>query len=169
MTHPHPNPLPKGEGIRLRSPELALPLGDCEAWGEGSRALELYRALHKAIAAGLVQACHDCSEGGLAVAAAEMALAGGHGIELRLADVPRVGELDDTAIAFCESLGRFLVEVRPADAAALLECLDGFAAAPVGRVHADDRILFVGLDGRLVIETSIDAAEIAWRGHLHQA
>ena len=166
--YPHPHPLPKGEGVGVRF-WPPLPLGDCEAWGEGSRALTLYRALHCAISAGLVQACHDCSEGGLAVAAAEMALAGGLGMELRLADVPQVGELDDTAIAFCESLGRFLVEVRPADAAALLECLDGFAAAPVGRVRADDRILFVGLDGRLVIETSIDAAEIAWRGHLHQA
>ncbi|KKL20790.1 hypothetical protein LCGC14_2451940, partial [marine sediment metagenome] len=34
-----------------------------------------FAALHKAIAAGLVRACHDLSEGGLAVAAAEMAFA----------------------------------------------------------------------------------------------
>ena len=93
-----------------------------------------------------------------------MALAGGRGIELRLADVPQVGELNDTAIAFCESLGRFLVEVTPDDAAALLESLHGFAAAPVGRVRDDDRILFYGLDGQPVIETSVSAVEAAWRG-----
>ena len=29
-----------------------------------------------------MQACHDLSEGGLAVAAAEMAIAGGHGLEI---------------------------------------------------------------------------------------
>ena len=47
------------------------------------------RALHRAIRAGLVRACHDCSEGGLAVAAAEMALAGRLGLDLRLAGLPR--------------------------------------------------------------------------------
>ncbi len=77
-------------------------------------ALDTYRALHQAISSGLVQACHDCSEGGLAVAAAEMALAGGLGLELRLASLPRSDEAgDDAALAFCESLGRLLVEVRP--------------------------------------------------------
>ena len=56
--------------------------------------LALYRRLHQAIANGLVLSCHDCSEGGLAVAAAEMALAGGLGLDLRLADVPRSAEVD---------------------------------------------------------------------------
>ena len=39
---------------------------------------------------GLVRACHDLSEGGLAVAAAEMAFAGGLGVEMDLAAVPVV-------------------------------------------------------------------------------
>ncbi|MCB9141434.1 MAG: phosphoribosylformylglycinamidine synthase subunit PurL [Anaerolineales bacterium] len=160
--YPHPNSLPKGEGVAGMPP---LPLG--EGWGEGAPsvdALALYRALHRASGAGLVRACHDCSEGGLAVAAAEMALAGGLGVELRLADVPQVDGLNDTAVAFCESLGRFLVEVKPGDAAALRESLNGFAAAPVGRVRNDDRILFHGLDGQPVIDTRASAVETAWRG-----
>ena len=37
------------------------------------------RALHKAIQAGLVQSCHDVSEGGIAIALAEMCIAGGLG------------------------------------------------------------------------------------------
>ena len=44
----------------------------------------VYRALHRAIAAGWVRACHDLSEGGLAVAAAEMCIGGRLGLELRL-------------------------------------------------------------------------------------
>jgi phosphoribosylformylglycinamidine (FGAM) synthase-like enzyme len=40
------------------------------------RALTLMKALGAAIRQGLVRACHDLSEGGLAVAAAEMSLAG---------------------------------------------------------------------------------------------
>ncbi len=46
-------------------------------------------AITKAIDAGLINACHDLSEGGLAVAAAEMALAGGFGAELDLRKIPR--------------------------------------------------------------------------------
>src|SRR5262249_53357141 len=42
----------------------------------------IFRALHGAMARGLVRACHDLSEGGLAVAAAEMAFAGGIGADL---------------------------------------------------------------------------------------
>ena len=40
-------------------------------------ARETFAAMHRAIRAGLVRACHDLSEGGLAVAVAEMAFAGG--------------------------------------------------------------------------------------------
>ncbi len=46
-------------------------------------AMKLYRALHKAIKAGLVASCHDCSDGGLGVALAETAFAGGLGLEHR--------------------------------------------------------------------------------------
>ena len=71
--------------------------------------LNNYRALHKAINTGLVRSCHDLSEGGLAVAAAEMAFAGGIGValdnELTIEDL------------FSESNGRLLVEVEPDKAA----------------------------------------------------
>ena len=42
-------------------------------------AARTFAAVHQAIAAGTVRACHDLSEGGLAVALAEMAFAGGLG------------------------------------------------------------------------------------------
>ncbi|MGH2618164.1 MAG: phosphoribosylformylglycinamidine synthase subunit PurL, partial [Thermomicrobiales bacterium] len=60
----------------------------------------IYRAIRK----GLVQSCHDLSEGGLAVAAAEMAIAGGLGMELDLRDmaVSDAG-LGDAARLFAES------------------------------------------------------------------
>ena len=47
-------------------------------------AMESYRKLHAAIDRGLVVSCHDLSEGGLAVAIAEMAFAGELGAELDL-------------------------------------------------------------------------------------
>ena len=52
-----------------------------------------------------------------------MALAGGLGLDLRLADVPRTAEVEDeTAIAFCELLGRLLVEVAPENADRVRGC-----------------------------------------------
>ena len=51
--------------------------------------------MYEAIDAGLVRACHDLSEGGLAVAAAEMAFAGGFGARILLGQVPHVVEPPD--------------------------------------------------------------------------
>lgn len=67
-----------------------------------------YRAVHRAIHAGHVVACHDPSEGGLAVALAEMCIGGGLGA--RLSDL---GHPDLATAMFAESAGRFVVEVPP--------------------------------------------------------
>jgi phosphoribosylformylglycinamidine synthase len=72
-----------------------------------------YRALHRAIGSGLVVACHDIAEGGLAVAIAEMCIAGRLG-----ADVPDLGHDDPTVGLFAESNGRFVCEVSPEHIAA---------------------------------------------------
>jgi len=48
----------------------------------------LMNALSTAIEKGLVRACHDCSEGGIGVAAAEMAFAAGLGMTISLKQVP---------------------------------------------------------------------------------
>lgn len=71
---------------------------------------ERYRRLHSAIHAGLVRSCHDVSEGGLAVALAEMCIAGRCGI-----DVGTLPDGDLPTALFSESIGRLVVEVRPND------------------------------------------------------
>ena len=101
------------------------------------------------------------------MAAAEMALAGGLGLDLRLADVPRSAEAEDeTMIAFCESLGRLLVEVAPENTAAFEAILAGLPVAAIGEVRDDDRIQIIGLTGLPVVETTVAAVTHAWRGHL---
>ena len=71
-------------------------------------------ALSLAIDQRLVRSCHDCSEGGLGVATAEMAFAGGLGMHLSLKNVSRDGDVttDDVSL-FSESNSRFVVEVAP--------------------------------------------------------
>ncbi|NOZ05198.1 MAG: phosphoribosylformylglycinamidine synthase, partial [Chloroflexi bacterium] len=107
--------------------------------------LRIVRALHRAMREGLVRACHDLSEGGLGVAAAEMARAGRLGLRLDLARVPRDDDVTraDT-ILFSESNGRFLAEVRPADAAAFETALGGCVCAEVGEVTGDGAVSFDG-------------------------
>jgi phosphoribosylformylglycinamidine synthase II len=107
-----------------------------------------YRALHQAILAGLVRACHDLSEGGLAVALAEMCIGGRLGA--RVTDLPHP-ELA-TAL-FAESTGRLLVEVAPADLARFVSLVGG---QQIGVVSDDDVLTIPGLDP-LPVESLADA------------
>jgi len=68
--------------------------------------------IRRAIDSGCIKSCHDLSEGGLAVAAAEMSFGGGFGIELHLKNVPIAGKIRrNDFVLFSESNSRFLVEV----------------------------------------------------------
>ncbi|MGD2201156.1 MAG: phosphoribosylformylglycinamidine synthase subunit PurL [Candidatus Bathyarchaeota archaeon] len=70
-----------------------------------------YRRLNEAMDRDLIRACHDLSEGGLGVSAAEMAFTGGLGLELDISKVPVSEEIRDDLLLFSESNGRLLVEV----------------------------------------------------------
>jgi phosphoribosylformylglycinamidine synthase len=125
----------------------------------------LFAALHGAIAAGLVRACHDLSEGGLGVAAAEMAFAGMRGLRLDLRRVPRPDGLDDDAVLlFSESPSRFLAEVRPADAPAFEARLAGLPFARVGEVHDGAELAIAGAAGGELARAPLAELKAAWQG-----
>jgi len=125
------------------------------------------RALHRAICAGLVRACHDCSEGGLGVALAEMALAGGLGAAVSLADVPTGGEVRaDDWVLFSESNGRYLVEVAPEHAAAFEALVEGVPRARIGATRPDGGVFVTG-HGEVSFTLTVDELRTAWRGHLN--
>ena len=132
-----------------------------------AEAPRLLRALHGAIAAGLVRACHDLSEGGLAVAAAEMSFAGELGLELDLAAVALEDEAaadPDAARLYSESCTRFLVEVAEEDAAAFEERLAGLPAARVGSVRAEPRLLVRGVAGATLLDLGTEELRAAFQG-----
>jgi phosphoribosylformylglycinamidine synthase len=83
------------------------------------RAPERYRRLHGALLTGRIRACHDVSEGGLAVAVAEMAIGGRLGV--RADTLPHA---DPVVALFAESTGRFVCELAPGDVEWLAEQLD---------------------------------------------
>lgn len=100
------------------------------------KAKALYGKLHQAIRSGLVRACHDLSEGGLAVAAAEMCIAGRMGMQLRLDRVPVTDGVELTADVklFSESPARLLVEVATGNQAEFEKRMAGSACDCIGFV-----------------------------------
>jgi phosphoribosylformylglycinamidine synthase II len=126
---------------------------------------KIMAALHTAIAAGLVRACHDLSEGGLGVAAAEMAFAGARGLRLDLRAAPRPAGLDDDAtLLFAESPSRFLVEVRPADTQAFEAALAGLPCARIGAVTDGAELTVVGAAGADALRAEVAELKAAWQG-----
>ena len=124
---------------------------------------KLLAAMHQAIQAGLVRSCHDLSEGGLAVAAAEMAFAGDIGLKITLSKVQRTDDVvRDEQILFSESTTRFLVEVHPLNAAKFERLLKGLPRTQLGRVMPEKRFVCVGLGGENVIDESLEDLRQAW-------
>jgi phosphoribosylformylglycinamidine synthase len=121
----------------------------------------VFRKLHEAITRGLVRSCHDPSEGGLAVAVAEMAFAGGVGADLTL-----VGgaALPDEVLLFSESTTRFVVEVQPDRAEEFQACLG--AEVPLGKLGQtvqEPRLRIAGASGEWVIWAPLDQLKEAWQ------
>jgi len=120
-------------------------------------------ALSSATAAGLVRACHDCSEGGLAVAAAEMAFAGGLGMELSVADVPVAESLRPDETLFSESASRFIVEVASENRDAFEALLSDVPFARVGEVSAEPRFVVYDSTGKRVLDEPTTELKEAWQ------
>ena len=112
-------------------------------------AKRIFSAVHAAINSGVVRACHDLSEGGLAVSLAEMAFAGHLGVHVDVGTVLQKSELKMADILFSESNSRFLIEVA-ADAGAEFEQILGEDCLAIGRVTESDKVLVTNGDGVLV-------------------
>jgi len=128
--------------------------------------LRVMRALQQAIAGGAVRACHDLSEGGLAVAAAEMAFSGGLGVQINLSALPVPMHQFSPAIAailFAEYAGRFLVEVAPENYDAFLRIVKDCPFGEVGRATDTGRITIQNGAARPVVDIGIADAKAAWQ------
>ncbi len=123
----------------------------------------LFEGLHQAMQRGLVRACHDLSEGGLAVAIAEMAFAGGVGADLTQAMDPDV-PLPDEVLLFSESATRFLVEVTPANTAAFQACFaEPAPVRRIGQTIREPRLRIAGARGEWVIWAKLADLKEAWQ------
>jgi phosphoribosylformylglycinamidine synthase II len=135
------------------------------------RAYRLMKALGEAIRMGMVQACHDLSEGGLAIAAAEMALASMLGVELdvhqiQATNAPLTQNAVNVVRLFSESASRFLVEITPEQFGTFERHMRSNGVQDVifvGRVSTIPR--FIVHDGEEeLINMHITELQEAWKG-----
>ena len=134
-------------------------------------AANTFASMHRAISGGLVRSCHDLSEGGLAVATAEMAFAGGLGAFVDLRKVQHSiadNELGDIRLLFSESNTRFLCEVSADKAAAFANCFasNGIPCAEIGEVNESGNVEFTSLAGESCIDSSVAELKNAWQSPL---
>jgi phosphoribosylformylglycinamidine synthase II len=120
--------------------------------------LACYRALHEAIVAGEVLAAHDISEGGLAVALAEMAFSGRGGIQADLDHLPVRGEVGDVARLFGEGPGRMVLEAAPGSEGSL-------EARGFVRIGQSDEggELVIRRGGRQLIRQQVTEIKLRWQ------
>jgi phosphoribosylformylglycinamidine synthase len=135
-----------------------------------------FAALHQAINARLVRACHDLSEGGLAACLAEMSFAGGLGVEASLANVPHALTDDEQQspdatpiLLFSESNTRFVVEIAEEKTAEFEKKLAGVPFARIGRVTQEQRVRIAGAGERAdqnVVDADLATLKEAWQAPL---
>jgi len=127
------------------------------------RAKKLYRALSKAIGEGLIQSCHDCSDGGLGIALTESAFAGGLGMDIDLRKVPQYKVHRSDQLLFSESQSRFVVTVSREKSKKFEAVMKGNIFSRVGVVRKDERFLVTDLQGKVVIDVSIVELKESWQ------
>ena len=118
--------------------------------------------VHRATEARCALSAHDLSEGGLAVAVAEMAIGGRLGARIDLGAVPITGTLRPEQILFSESQSRILLEVAPDRLADLKANLHGVPFAVIGEVTKDTQLVFTH-QGRAVATLAVADAARAWK------
>jgi phosphoribosylformylglycinamidine synthase len=131
---------------------------------ELEKAPQIAKRISDAIAQELIVSCHDCSEGGLAVALAEMAFAGGLGIEADLRGLPKSKDCSrvDTQL-FSESNSRYIVEVEQEKYDAFAKLMLNLPFGQIGKVTEEKTLIIKAENGKAVIEADIDSLKQAWQ------
>ena len=128
------------------------------------RAPRILAAMYACINEQLIRSCHDLSEGGLAVAVAEMAFAGGCGADVDLKPMAEAAGLsDDAVLLFSESNTRFVIEVPETSRDDVLDHFKGLPITSLGRVTESDRLTIRGSAGNLAIETPLAELKHSWQ------
>ena len=127
------------------------------------KAKAIYTGLGEATRRALVHSIHVPTKGGLAVALAQSAFAGGYGMEAYLAKVPCVGIERDDVVLFSESNSRFLVTVPREKKEEFEETMRGVVFAHVGSVIEAPLLRLYGRVGGRIVQATLKELKLAWK------
>jgi phosphoribosylformylglycinamidine synthase len=127
-------------------------------------ACRTFEAIAGAIDKGYVVSAHDCSEGGLVTALAEMAFSGGYGVTARAKHIPYKGATRrDDVVLFSESNSRFLIEVDPKNQKKFEADMTGIACAVIGTVEESPEFVVYGLNDKICVSAYIEELKKVWQ------
>ncbi len=122
-----------------------------------------YEKTFEAMQQGLIASCHDCSDGGLAVALIESAFSGNLGATIDLHTVPIDGVKTDTELLFSETPSRLLVTINPEHAQIFEQLFGDLPIGRIGSVQKDPHLTVEGLHGETVIDEELAAFKQSWQ------
>jgi phosphoribosylformylglycinamidine synthase len=140
-------------------------------WGETAgtladvdfaQAKNLYKKLMSVMKHRLVLSCHDLSEGGLGVAAAEMAFGSNLGVEIT---VTGSWTTDPSTYLFSETPSRLLVEVAPEAKASFEQMMGLLSVALIGKTTKKSDFIVKNNDAVLFSEP-VEKLKSLWQGTL---
>jgi len=166
------SPMAHSQSLGLRSPwdfpNTTVPHVDIPT------ARSTMQAISHAIRLGIIQSCHDLSEGGLAVAAAEMSLAALLGLSIDIERVPHLPDelvhlpqdIRNTILLFSESASRFLVEVSPEQKEAFEDHMRARAVNAIACIGSvtDTGHFEVRSGEQHLIDLAVSDLQAAWKG-----
>jgi len=128
-----------------------------------TRNLSLYRALTSAMEAELVRSAHDCSDGGLATAIAECCFGCNGGTTINL---DGIGDVDNWAALFGESLGRIVVTISPENTDKFDTIMANHCIVKLGQVDNKANLKFKR-NGAEVLTAKLADLRDSWKETLH--
>ncbi len=130
---------------------------------QAKEAIESFKIITKLIDSNLIESCHDISEGGLGISAAEMTLAGEYGLTINLQNVPRSGLKRIDHILFSESNSRFLLEVSEDKRKDFEATMKGRIYAQIGKTDKTARLCIHGIKNKVIVDSSISDLRSNWK------
>ena len=129
------------------------------------KARKTFETLSRVAHAGFAEAIHDCSDGGIGVAAAEMAFSGGLGMELFLSAVPYTGikSSRDDFVLFSESNSRFIVDVEKKNQKRFESLFKGLPLGLAGCVSQSKEFKVYGLNDKVCLKADVNELKEAWK------
>jgi len=133
--------------------------------------------IYQAVSENLIESCHDCSEGGIAVAVSEMAFSAGKGVKIDI-DAVKTSyvlkgkeeireEMTPAEILFSESNGRFVVEVKSDNEEKFGKIFKGTGFSEIGCVSNDKEVIFESKKNKVKIQEDFKVLLNSWRSTIN--